>query len=94
MLSQISLGSVTASQTAVAVIAVSFVSFVSSGVLKRVRRTPPGPIPLPIVGNWFDFPNKDPWITFAEWSEHYGECCNGIVHSPGILIPVVHRRRK
>ena len=36
------------------------------------RRMPPGPQPLPFVGNKFDIPGKYPWIQFQEWSKKYG----------------------
>ena len=41
---------------------------------------PPGPKPLPIVGNSFGMPNAHPEKTFDEWSQKYGE-----VHMFGIL---------
>ncbi|KIW70893.1 hypothetical protein PV04_03126 [Phialophora macrospora] len=36
------------------------------------KRMPPGPQPLPFVGNKFDIPSKYPWIQFQEWSKKYG----------------------
>jgi cytochrome P450 len=36
------------------------------------KRMPPGPQPLPFVGNKFDIPSKHPWIQFQEWSKKYG----------------------
>ncbi|THU99237.1 cytochrome P450 [Dendrothele bispora CBS 962.96] len=32
---------------------------------------PPGPPPLPIVGNILDLPSDFPWLTFMQWSEKY-----------------------
>ncbi|KAF8590889.1 cytochrome P450 [Ramaria rubella] len=37
---------------------------------------PPGPKPLPIVGNLFDLPKEKDWETYSRWGEEYGE----IVH--------------
>ncbi|KAL1898491.1 hypothetical protein Sste5346_003394 [Sporothrix stenoceras] len=34
-------------------------------------RMPPGPFPLPIVGNTFSLPKNKPWIYFEELSEYY-----------------------
>ncbi|CAK7200471.1 hypothetical protein SEUCBS139899_003167 [Sporothrix eucalyptigena] len=34
-------------------------------------RMPPGPFPLPIVGNTFSLPKNKPWIYFEELSDHY-----------------------
>jgi hypothetical protein len=34
---------------------------------------PPGPKPLPIVGNMFDMPDEKPWVTYREWNEQYGD---------------------
>ena len=33
---------------------------------------PPGPIPLPLVGNIFDILNKNTWKTYAKWGKEYG----------------------
>ncbi|CAK7222846.1 hypothetical protein SBRCBS47491_005001 [Sporothrix bragantina] len=34
-------------------------------------RMPPGPFPLPIVGNTFSLPKNKPWIYFEELSDYY-----------------------
>ncbi len=34
-------------------------------------RMPPGPFPLPIVGNTFSLPDKKPWLYFEELSKYY-----------------------
>ncbi|KAK9378731.1 cytochrome protein [Kockiozyma suomiensis] len=33
---------------------------------------PPGPTPLPFIGNKFIIPRSKPWITFQQWSHKYG----------------------
>lgn len=33
---------------------------------------PPGPLGLPLVGNIFDMPSEQEWLTFAKWGEQYG----------------------
>ncbi|KAK6978085.1 cytochrome P450, partial [Favolaschia claudopus] len=37
------------------------------------RHLPPGPRPLPIVGNLFDMPRTKVWETFAKWQQLYGD---------------------
>ncbi|KAJ7092872.1 cytochrome P450 [Mycena belliarum] len=34
---------------------------------------PPGPKPLPIIGNLLDMPSGREWTTFAKWGEIYGD---------------------
>ncbi|KAL4957318.1 cytochrome P450 [Aspergillus filifer] len=36
------------------------------------RRLPPGPAPLPLIGNKLQLPSYQPWIKFREWSKMYG----------------------
>ncbi|KAK5049950.1 hypothetical protein LTR84_004069 [Exophiala bonariae] len=33
---------------------------------------PPGPFPLPLVGNFFAIPKVKPWIEWEKWAEYYG----------------------
>jgi hypothetical protein len=34
-------------------------------------RMPPGPLPLPIIGNTFSLPDHKPWLYFEELSKYY-----------------------
>ena len=34
---------------------------------------PPGPKPLPVIGNLLDMPTGYDWLTYAEWAKKYGE---------------------
>lgn len=34
---------------------------------------PPGPKPLPIIGNILDIPTRSSWVTYARWAQQYGE---------------------
>ncbi|KAJ3483939.1 hypothetical protein NLI96_g5970 [Meripilus lineatus] len=40
---------------------------------RRTLPLPPGPSPLPVVGNSFDMPTTNPAKTFDEWSHKYGD---------------------
>ena len=33
---------------------------------------PPGPPPLPILGNLLDLPKDKPWLTYDAWAQKYG----------------------
>ncbi len=33
---------------------------------------PPGPRPLPILGNFLDIPKRFPWLAYSKFSEKYG----------------------
>lgn len=62
------------------ILAVILLSLLSFFILRYNHRRsrhmlpfPPGPKPLPIVGNLFDLPNNLPWLTYSEWNQKYGE---------------------
>lgn len=37
-----------------------------------VHMYPPGPRPLPIIGNMLDFPRRNEAMTYAKWATEYG----------------------
>ena len=34
---------------------------------------PPGPKPLPLIGNALDIPKERPWLVFNQWTKIYGK---------------------
>ncbi|KAG1729295.1 cytochrome P450 [Suillus occidentalis] len=34
---------------------------------------PPGPVPLPLLGNFLSIDTKEPWLTYTEWGNTYGD---------------------
>ncbi|KAK5164564.1 uncharacterized protein LTR77_009770 [Saxophila tyrrhenica] len=63
-------------------------------------RLPPGPTPLPFVGNKFDIPKSQPWIQFEEWSKKYGPIFTLwigrkptlIISDPNIAVDLMEKR--
>ncbi|KAF7360801.1 Cytochrome P450 [Mycena venus] len=40
----------------------------------KPRKRPPGPPPLPLIGNLLQMPKDHEWKTFSEWARAYGDC--------------------
>ncbi|KAJ3557799.1 hypothetical protein NM688_g1273 [Phlebia brevispora] len=50
----------------------TFVYFVDAAKRQRSVPLPPGPKPLPLVGNLLDLPKEQPWFTYRDWANKYG----------------------
>ena len=49
---------------------------------KKHAPLPPGPKRLPLLGNLFDMPSEQEWLTFARWGEKWGPSPIPITRSP------------
>ena len=56
---------------------------------RRRARNPPGPTPLPIIGNVLDMPRSFPWEAYMKWGEKYGTVYDTTTtpHQTVILFP-------
>jgi hypothetical protein len=57
--------------------------------IRRGLPLPPGPAPLPLVGNLFDIPITRSWLTLAEWAKTYGEYPLPLDPSPGLDFDII-----
>ncbi|KAJ7930344.1 cytochrome P450 [Mycena leptocephala] len=57
-------------QTLVAIVTAGFVLHCLLSPARKTR-LPPGPRPLPLIGNILDVPAKQPWRTYYNWSHQY-----------------------
>jgi hypothetical protein len=56
---------------------------------QTARRTlpyPPGPKPLPLIGNLLDLPKEKDWLTYRAWSNQYGDIVSVNVLGQKIVI--------
>jgi len=58
----------------IALIAATFLVIFFRKKANHVRTLyPPGPHPYPIIGNLYDFPLVQPWVTYTQWRKKYGK---------------------
>ncbi|KAI0263094.1 cytochrome P450 [Gloeopeniophorella convolvens] len=69
------------SSTAVDIVAITITLFLFSAIHARRRARklsfPPGPKPLPIIGNLLDMPPGSEWVTYKQWGDLHG---SDVVH--------------
>ncbi|KAF7348412.1 Cytochrome P450 [Mycena sanguinolenta] len=79
-----------ASHELLPVVVLTSILFAISSLLKGWRTTirpfPPGPRPKFLVGNFFDIPSEQPWLTYTEWGKKYGDVVHVQVFGNHILI--------
>lgn len=69
------------SSSAFSLVAVALALLVMHRVVKGSRTTlplPPGPFPIPLVGNVHQLPTENAWELYAEWGEKYSKIGCGL----------------
>jgi cytochrome P450 len=63
------------------ILAVAFCVDLYAKRRRMLALTPPGPTPLPYLGNVFDIPSDKPWEMYSEWSKKYNSKCQSPIAS-------------
>jgi hypothetical protein len=53
---------------------------------RRTLPYPPGPKPLPLIGNLLDLPKEKDWLTYRAWNNQYGDIVSVDVLGQKIVI--------
>lgn len=57
----------------VAVAVVGLVTWLVTKTFKQRLPFPPGPKPLPVIGNLLDIPHGKEWLVYQQWAHKYGK---------------------
>lgn len=77
------------SHGALVVALLAIIGVTTSFTKKKARRRlplPPGPKPLPIIGNLHRMNTDFPWITYKEWSDIYGDIVYSRILNQDVII--------
>ncbi|KDR67546.1 hypothetical protein GALMADRAFT_105800 [Galerina marginata CBS 339.88] len=78
------------SKDSISTLAIGLVAvFLLRTLVERIRRPKylPGPRRLPIVGNLFDMPETESWVTYRQWKDTYGDAIYlEILGSPLVIL--------
>ncbi|KAG2100143.1 cytochrome P450 [Suillus discolor] len=50
-----------------------FITSLKRFIRNRQNKLPPGPVPLPLLGNVLSIDTKEPWLTYTKWAAAYGD---------------------
>ncbi|KAF5379921.1 hypothetical protein D9757_007237 [Collybiopsis confluens] len=71
----------------IAVLVIPVIQFLRSrSNAQRGARTPPGPKPLPVIGNLLDIPTERPWLRYTEWGKVYGDVVHLTAMGQSIIV--------